>query len=140
MRVHLSSTMRRVNTFLLISVSPLTDDYPGLSLYFACLYALVPRVLKSCVTSTSTVLEPGTAATATTAFPRFPMVPHLWHTGLMAVVVVRSGGCFMGIGHKTDRRKTSITFTGPWIATCHKPRTYVCRPPSPQTSCDLRFC
>ena len=35
------------------------------------MYALVPRALKSCVTSTSTGFEPGTTAPAATAFPRF---------------------------------------------------------------------
>ena len=56
--------MRRVNAFLLSSVFPLIDCFAGL-------YALVPRVLKSCVTSTSAVFEPGTAASTTTRFPRF---------------------------------------------------------------------
>ena len=47
------------------------DDCLGLRRQcFAGLYALVPRVIKLCVTSTSTVSEPRTAATATTAFPR----------------------------------------------------------------------
>ena len=64
--------MRRVYVFLLRSVSPLTDGYPGLyPCFFAGLHALVPRVLKSCVTDTPTVLEPRTAATTTTALPRF---------------------------------------------------------------------
>ena len=60
--------MRRVCAFLLSSVSPLTD---GLSPCFAGLHALVPRVLKSCVTDTPAVSEPRTAATAATALPRF---------------------------------------------------------------------
>ena len=37
----------------------------------AGLDALVPRVMKFCVTSASAVFEPRTAATATTAFARF---------------------------------------------------------------------
>ena len=49
----------------------MTDDYPGPFLFFACLHALVPRVLNSCVTSTSAVFEPGTAASTATHFPRF---------------------------------------------------------------------
>ena len=63
--------MRRVNTLLLSSVFPLTNGHPGLPPRFTGLYALVPCVLKSCVTSTSTDFEPGTAMTATTHFPRF---------------------------------------------------------------------
>ena len=63
--------MRRVNSFLLSSVFLLTDGYPGLCPCLAELYALVPRVLKSCVTSTSAVFEPGTAATTATHFTRF---------------------------------------------------------------------
>ena len=39
--------------------------------YFTGPDALVPRVIKPGVTSTSTVSEPGTAATAATDFPRF---------------------------------------------------------------------
>ena len=35
------------------------------------MYALVPRVLKSCVAITPASFEPGTAASATTRFPRF---------------------------------------------------------------------
>ena len=38
---------------------------------FAGLDALVPRVMKLCVTRTSAVSEPRTTATATTHFPRF---------------------------------------------------------------------
>ena len=47
------------------------DDCLGLSSCFAYSDALVPRATKFCVTSTSAVSEPRTAATATTAFPRF---------------------------------------------------------------------
>ena len=64
--------MRKVNAVLLSSVCLLTDSCPGLSPCFAGLNALVPRVLKSYVTSTSAIFEPGTAASATTAFARFP--------------------------------------------------------------------
>ena len=64
--------MSIVNAFLFSSVCLLTNDYPGLCTCFAGPYALVPRVLKSCVTSsTSAVSEPGTAVTTTTYFPRF---------------------------------------------------------------------
>ena len=42
-----------------------------LHLCFACLDALVPRVIQVDVTSTPAVSEPGTAATATTYFPGF---------------------------------------------------------------------
>ena len=63
--------MIRVHVFSISSVCLRTDDYPGPRPYFACLYALVPRVLESCVASTSAVFEPGTAASATTPFPRF---------------------------------------------------------------------
>jgi len=63
--------MRRVNSFSFSSVFLLTDGYPGLCLCFAGLYALVPRVLKSYVTSTSAVFEPGTSATTATQFTRF---------------------------------------------------------------------
>ena len=63
--------MRKVNAFLVSSVFLLTDSCPGLSPCFAGLYALVPRVLKSCVTSTSAVFEPGTAESTATHFPRF---------------------------------------------------------------------
>ena len=64
--------MRKVNAFLLSSVFLLTDSCPGLSPCFAGMYALVPRVLKSCVTSTSAVFEPGTPESTATHFPRFP--------------------------------------------------------------------
>ena len=46
------------------------DDRLELRPSFAGLDALVPRIMKVGVTSTSAVLEPRTAATATTAFPR----------------------------------------------------------------------
>ena len=50
----------------------LSADSPlGLHSPFADLNALVPRVLKLGVTSTSAVSEPRTAATTATAFPRF---------------------------------------------------------------------
>ena len=49
----------------------LTNDCLGLVSCFAGLYAPVPRVLKSCVTSTPAVSEPRTAATAATRFTRF---------------------------------------------------------------------
>ena len=49
----------------------LTNGCLGLHLCFAGLDALVPRVTKFCVPSTSTVSEPGTIATATTHFPGF---------------------------------------------------------------------
>ena len=48
------------------------DDYLGLRLCFAGLNALVPRVIKVGVASTSAVSEPRTAATATTQLPGFP--------------------------------------------------------------------
>ena len=63
--------MRKVNPFLLSSVFLLSGDYPGPSLCFAGLYALVPCVLKSRVTNNPAGFEPGTAATTTTRFPRF---------------------------------------------------------------------
>ena len=47
------------------------DDCLGLCQYFAGLDALVPRVIKIGVASTSTVSEPRTTATAATTFPRF---------------------------------------------------------------------
>ena len=56
--------------FLLTSVCLLTDGYPGLPPCSACLNALVPRVIKVCVTCTSAVFEPSTAVTATTSFAR----------------------------------------------------------------------
>ena len=40
-------------------------------LTFACLDALVPRVIKLCVAGISTVLEPSTIASATTEFAGF---------------------------------------------------------------------
>ena len=43
----------------------------GLSPCFAALNALVPRVLKLCVVSSSAVSEPRTASTATTGFSGF---------------------------------------------------------------------
>ena len=43
----------------------------GLRPYFAGLDALVPRVMKLDITTTSAVSEPRTAATTTTAFTRF---------------------------------------------------------------------
>jgi hypothetical protein len=64
--------MRRVNFLLLTSVFLLTDGCPGPYPCFAGLYALVPSVLKSCVTSTSTFFEPRTAASTAAYFPRFP--------------------------------------------------------------------
>ena len=57
--------------FLLISVCLLADGYPGLPPCSACLNALVPRVIKVCVTCTSAVFEPRTAVSATTSFARF---------------------------------------------------------------------
>ena len=80
--------MRSVNDFLLISVSPLTDGYPGRCPCFAGLYALVPRALKSGVTSTSTSFEPGAAATTTTALPGF-----------------RDGAAFRACGNDGGRRR-----------------------------------
>ena len=53
------------------SVRVSADGCPGLRPCFAGLDALVPRVIKLGVTSTSAVSEPRTAATTTTAFPRF---------------------------------------------------------------------
>ena len=63
--------MRRANVFMLSSVFLLTDGYPGPYPCFAGMYALVPRVLKSSVTSTSADSEPGTTATTTTEFSSF---------------------------------------------------------------------
>jgi len=55
-----------------------TDDYPELFLFFACLYALVPRVPKPYIVTTSAIFEPGTAATTTTHFSRFRDVDAFW--------------------------------------------------------------
>ena len=63
--------MRRVNVFLLTSVFLLADGSLGPYPCFAGLHALVPSVLKSCVTSISTVFEPRTAASTATSFPGF---------------------------------------------------------------------
>ena len=63
--------MRSVNAHLLSSVCLLADGNPGPCPCFADVYALVPRVLKSCVAITRASFEPGTAASATTRFPRF---------------------------------------------------------------------
>ena len=52
-------------------ILPLANDSLSLCSYFAGLNALVPRVIKFCVTSTSAVSEPRTAATTTTNFARF---------------------------------------------------------------------
>ena len=49
----------------------MTNDHLELWACFAGLDTLVPRVVKFCVTSTSTVFEPRTSATATTDFPGF---------------------------------------------------------------------
>ena len=62
-------TMR--GSFVIGSVSPLTDGYPGLPLHFTGLYALVPCVLISGTVSTSAVFEPGTTTTTATSFTRF---------------------------------------------------------------------
>ena len=48
-----------------------TDGYLGLCQCFAGLDALVPRVIKLAVTSTSAVSEPRTTATTATYFPGF---------------------------------------------------------------------
>ena len=76
----------------------------GLRPCFADLDALVPRVADIGVTSTSTVFEPGTAATATTAFPRFS-------DGTALTTYGPSGrrGCdcwdiYVSIGKKTKRK------------------------------------
>ena len=52
-------------------VELLADGPIGLSTSFAGLDALVPRVIKIWVTSTSAIVEPRTAATAATSFPGF---------------------------------------------------------------------
>ena len=49
----------------------MADGCLDLLQWFAGLNALVPRVIKLCVTSSSAVSEPSATATATTAFPRF---------------------------------------------------------------------
>ena len=134
-------TIRRFNEFLLSSIFLLAAGYPGLRPCFAGMYARVPRVLNSCVTITSTVFKPGTAVTTTTHFPRFrdgAAFGACWRTDggrrsfwwdLMCALV-------------KDRKKgNAATVTDPWCnTTCHKPRTYVCRPLCPQPTCDLRFC
>ena len=63
--------MRRANAFLLSSIYPLNNGYPESLHFFAGLYALVPRVLKSAVTGIPAVLKPGTAGGTATRFPRF---------------------------------------------------------------------
>ena len=130
--------MGRVDDFSISSVCLRTDDYPGPRPCCACLYALVPRVLESRLTSsTSAVSEPGTAARATTAFPRF-----------------RDSGACMACCTDGRRRSFWCVLCGNWsktettkplqqpsihITPSHEPRTYVCRHPRPQTTCDLRF-
>ena len=59
------------NIGLLILVSMLFDDSAGLRECFADTDALVPRVIMFHISSTSTVFEPRTAATATTSFAGF---------------------------------------------------------------------
>ena len=66
-----ASTVRTIDVIVLSSVELLVDNYFGLRPRFAGLDALVPRVMKFCVTSTSAMSEPRTAATATTDFAGF---------------------------------------------------------------------
>ena len=49
----------------------MADGCFGLRPYFAYLDTLAPSVLKFSISTSPTVSEPGTAATATTNFPRF---------------------------------------------------------------------
>ena len=69
--MHHVSIIRRVVVFLLSSVCLLTNGCLGLRPGFAGLYALVPRVIKVCVTGTSAGFEPRATATATTHFAGF---------------------------------------------------------------------
>ena len=121
---------------------PVTDDYPGLCLFFACLYALVPRVPKPYIVTTSAIFEPGTAATTTTHFSRFRDLDAFW--AYRTDCRRRSfWSCLCGDWSKADRQKRKRDnvqiITEAWCTTkCHKPRTYVCTSPHPQTSCDLR--
>ena len=61
----------RVFVFLLNSVCLLTGGYLRLGPCFAGLNALVPRVIKVCVTCSSAVFEPRTTVSATTSFAGF---------------------------------------------------------------------
>ena len=56
---------------MLNSVCLLGGNCPGPCLCFAGMYALVPRVLQSCVTIAPTSFEPGSAASTTARFPGF---------------------------------------------------------------------
>ena len=56
---------------MLSNVEFLTNEFVGLRSCYAGLDTLVPRVVKFCVTNTSTVFEPRTSATATTHSARF---------------------------------------------------------------------
>ena len=62
--------MRRFKPFSLGTVNLMADECLESRSCFAGLDALVPRVIKFCVASTSAVSEPRTAASATTRFAR----------------------------------------------------------------------
>ena len=81
------------------------DGCVGLRPRFAGLDALIPRVIKLGVTSTSAVLEPRTTATAATDFPRF--------YDDAAFGAYRADGCsrgcwcvHVGIGQNAEKTKT----------------------------------
>ena len=80
--------------------------YLGLRPSFAGTDALIPRVIKVCVTRTSTVFKPGTAATATTLFGRFLDGP----TFVACGTYYRSRDCFCCIHVGIDLRHSQSLF------------------------------
>ena len=71
-------------------------------------------------------------------FPDFAMVPHFGHAEVMVVFV--AAGVLCGHWSNTERAKTIYHSLSHRELRYVKHRTYVCRPPHPQTTCDLRFC
>ena len=113
------------------------DGCLGLRPCFAGLDALVPRLIKFGVTSTSTVSEPRTTATTATAFSRFLDGAAFWacKTGRDCVYstcrhICQNKKCENN--HCLICARIYLHGVSLW--------TYICRPLCPQTTCDQRFC
>ena len=120
----------------------LAHHYVGLPC-FAGLNALVPRVTKVCVTRTSAVSKPRTAAGATADFARFLSNAALGTHGTDGRRC-RDCWCWHVANDQTHTKvenPTNVTIDSERVCVYrHKSLTYVCRPPRLQTNCDRHFC
>ena len=134
----MSNSISRHITLVLRISQLLVYDYLSARMYLTGLQALVPCVIKFCVTGASTISKPGTAPTTATAHAGF-----LRDAAYGACRTRERLDCCVRVTLVGDAKGT-LAVTGtkalPKVSTCKLPRAYVCMPLSPRATCNERYC